>query len=231
MWEKGERGCVVQNLVRGLLLPEDVHTFEDGTDESLDRRLQWHTIAVISYPLVLYWLLHTLFFLYLSLFIFCCTHHCLFHQAVQLTHVLNRQPKELAEREKALKEVVEAIAKEKTKAAATTEKKVAASEKARVSAEKKSSELVGCPVSFGGPRGLSFKKPHLILGVDPVYSTWQAFSQALLVNSPLFSYIDVWHANFLPPRFTVGEACDLGLRYTCSDKLAHIRDKSAKCMS
>ena len=65
----------------------------------------------------------------------------MFHQATQLTHVLNRRLKELAEREKALKEVVEAIAKEKIKAAATTEKKVAASEKARVSAEKKSSEL------------------------------------------------------------------------------------------
>ena len=40
VWEKGERGCVAQNLVRGLLLPEDVHTFVDGTDESLGRRLQ-----------------------------------------------------------------------------------------------------------------------------------------------------------------------------------------------
>ena len=46
---------------------------------------------------------------------------------------------------------------------------------------------------------------HLILGVDPVYSTWQAFSQALLVDSPLLSYIDVRHANFLPPRLTVGD--------------------------
>jgi len=61
--------------------------------------------------------------------------------AAQLTHVLNRRLKELAEREKALKEVAEAIAKEKTKAAATTEKKVDAFEKAWVSVEKKSSEL------------------------------------------------------------------------------------------
>jgi len=72
---------------------------------------------------------------------------------------------------------------------------------------------------------------HLILGVDPVYSTWQAFSQALLVDNPLLSYIDVRHANFLPPRFTVGEARDLGLRYTCSDELALIWDKSAKRVS
>ena len=38
-WEKGEEGCVAQSLVHGLLLPEDIHTLEDGTDESLDRRL------------------------------------------------------------------------------------------------------------------------------------------------------------------------------------------------
>ena len=66
---------------------------------------------------------------------------------------------------------------------------------------------------------------HLILGVDPVYSTWQAFSQALLVDSPLLCYIDVYHANFLPPRLTVGEACDLSPRYTCSDELAPVRDE------
>ena len=72
---------------------------------------------------------------------------------------------------------------------------------------------------------------HLILGLEPVYSTWQAFRQALLVDSPLLSYIDVRHANFLPPRLTVGEAHDLGPRYTCSDKLAPIRDESAKCVS
>ena len=71
----------------------------------------------------------------------------------------------------------------------------------------------------------------LILGVDPVYSTWQAFSQALLVNSPLLSYIDVRHMNFLPPRFTVGEARDLGPRYTCLNKLAPIRDESTKHVS
>ena len=64
-----------------------------------------------------------------------------------------------------------------------------------------------------------------------MYSTWQAFGQALLVGSPLFSYIDVWHANFLPPRLTVGEARDLGPRYTCSDELAPIKDEYAERVS
>ena len=53
---------------------------------------------------------------------------------------------------------------------------------------------------------------HLILSVELVYSAWQPFKQALLVNNPLLSYIDVRHANFLPPRFTVGEARGLGRR-------------------
>ena len=69
---------------------------------------------------------------------------------------------------------------------------------------------------------------HLILGLEPVYSTWQAFEQALLVNNPLLSYIDVRHANFLPPRLTVGEAHDLDPRYTCSNELAPIRDESVE---
>ena len=60
---------------------------------------------------------------------------------------------------------------------------------------------------------------HLILGVDPVYSTWQAFSQALIVDSPFLSYIDVQHTNFLPPNFIVGEARDIGLQYTYLDEL------------
>ena len=34
-WEKGEGGRIMQCLARGLLLLDDVHTFEDGTDESL----------------------------------------------------------------------------------------------------------------------------------------------------------------------------------------------------
>ena len=72
---------------------------------------------------------------------------------------------------------------------------------------------------------------HLILGVDPMYSSWQAFSQALLVDSPLHSYINVRHANFFPLRLIVGEARDLGPRYTCSDELSPIWDESAECVS
>ena len=34
---------------------------------------------------------------------------------------------------------------------------------------------------------------HLILGVDPVYSTWQSFSYALLVDSLLLSYIEMFN--------------------------------------
>ena len=41
---------------------------------------------------------------------------------------------------------------------------------------------------------------HLILGVHPVYRTWKPFSQAISLDSPLLSYIDVRHANFLPPH-------------------------------
>ena len=51
IWEKGEGGRIAQCLVRSLLLPDDVHTFEDETNESLGQRLQWHTIAVILNPL------------------------------------------------------------------------------------------------------------------------------------------------------------------------------------
>ena len=72
---------------------------------------------------------------------------------------------------------------------------------------------------------------HLILRLESVYSTWQAFGQALLVDSPLLSYIDVRHTNFLPLRLTVGKARDLNPRYTCSDELAPIRDESAECVS
>ena len=64
-----------------------------------------------------------------------------------------------------------------------------------------------------------------------MYSTWQAFSQALLVDSPLLSYIVVRHVNFVPPRFTIGEARELGLRYTCSDELAPLQDESIERVS
>ena len=57
------------------------------------------------------------------------------------------------------------------------------------------------------------------------------FGQALLVDSPFLSYIDVWHANFFAPRLTVGEARNLDPYYTCSGELTPIRDESAKHVS
>ena len=47
MWEKGEGGHIAQTLAEGLLLPEDVHAFVEGSEESVGRRLEWHAIAVI----------------------------------------------------------------------------------------------------------------------------------------------------------------------------------------
>ena len=47
VWEKGEGGYVAQSLVHGLLLLEDVHAFKEGIKESMVKRLQWHTIAII----------------------------------------------------------------------------------------------------------------------------------------------------------------------------------------
>ncbi|XP_030970474.1 uncharacterized protein LOC115990842 [Quercus lobata] len=69
---------------------------------------------------------------------------------------------------------------------------------------------------------------HLILGVEPVYSTWQPFKQALIVDSPLLSYIDVRYVNFLPPSLTTGEAREFGRRVTRADELAPLRDESAE---
>ena len=51
------------------------------------------------------------------------------------------------------------------------------------------------------------------------------------MDSPLLSYIDVQHSNFLPPKFTVGEARDLGRHCTCSNELAPIKDESAELAS
>ena len=45
------------------------------------------------------------------------------------------------------------------------------------------------------------------------------------------SYIDIWHANFPLPRLTIGEARDLGKRYTYSDELAPLQDESADHVS
>ena len=54
VWEKGERVHIVQSLAQGLLLPEDVHAFEEGLEESMRERLQWHTIVVTLHLPILY---------------------------------------------------------------------------------------------------------------------------------------------------------------------------------
>ena len=53
-WVQDEGGRVAQSLAQGLLLPEDVHFFSGGADESLANRLQWHTIMVVHYPTFLH---------------------------------------------------------------------------------------------------------------------------------------------------------------------------------
>ena len=47
MWDKGEGGRIAQTLAEALQLPEDVHAFEEGSEESVGHRLEWHAIAVI----------------------------------------------------------------------------------------------------------------------------------------------------------------------------------------
>ena len=58
MWEKGEGGRIAQTLATSLLLPDDVHAFEEGMKEFMGRRLQWHTIAVTPFSLITYHPLH-----------------------------------------------------------------------------------------------------------------------------------------------------------------------------
>lgn len=51
------------------------------------------------------------------------------------------------------------------------------------------------------------------------------------MDGPLLPYIDVRHANLLPPSLTVGEAKDLGPQYTTADDIALVRDASANIVS
>lgn len=67
---------------------------------------------------------------------------------------------------------------------------------------------------------------HLILGCTLVYTSYQPFGQALLVNNPVLSYIDVQHPNFLPPNLAVGEARNLGPRLVRPDLLVPEKDAS-----
>ena len=106
VWEKGAGGRVAQSLVHDLLLLMDVHTFEDGTDESLGRRLQWHTIAVtpnslffLRFYIILFYSIHVYVYILLfvinllSLHLYLLLLVC---QAAQLTHILEGWVRELA---------------------------------------------------------------------------------------------------------------------------------------
>ena len=76
MWKKGEGGCIAQSLAKGLLLPDDVHAFEERSEESIGCRLQWHTVAVILYlpipycPLHFYYFSFTFHFVAVLIFVF-----------------------------------------------------------------------------------------------------------------------------------------------------------------
>ena len=51
------------------------------------------------------------------------------------------------------------------------------------------------------------------------------------MDSPLLSYVDVRHANFLSPFLTVGEAWDLGPRYITAEDLSPVKDESVERVS
>ena len=106
VWEEGEGGHVAQSLVHDLLFPEDVHTFEDGMDESLGRWLQWYTIAVTQNSLFfprfyinLFYSIHVYMYILLFVITVLSLHLYLLFlvcQAAQLTYILEGRVRELA---------------------------------------------------------------------------------------------------------------------------------------
>ena len=58
---------MAQSLVQELLLPEDVHFFSGANDESLAKRLQWHTIAVTHLPTLFPLTLKRKYFFFVSI--------------------------------------------------------------------------------------------------------------------------------------------------------------------
>ena len=134
MWEKGEGGRIAQTLATGLLLPYDVHAFEEGTEESVGRRLQWHTIAITPFSSITH---HSLYFVVVltSLFV------RLLNWPTFWVIVQRILPRKLIGKREAQETAVK-TAKEKMKAVKTTKKKAAAAEKNRALAEKRSTELL-----------------------------------------------------------------------------------------
>ena len=51
MWRQGETGVLAKNLDKALLLPNDMHFWEDCKDEDIALNFKWHTITV-STPLL-----------------------------------------------------------------------------------------------------------------------------------------------------------------------------------
>ena len=51
------------------------------------------------------------------------------------------------------------------------------------------------------------------------------------MDSPLLSYIDIRHPNFLPPSFTIGEAWDFGPWIVRAKSLVLVRDDIANLIS
>ena len=100
---------MAQSLTQGLQLPEDVHFFSGTNDESLTKRLQWHTIAVTHFPTPLPFTMKRMYSPFSLHLWFLC------NQVVQLTHFIDgklREAVEDAKPEKALKDVAVAMAKE-----------------------------------------------------------------------------------------------------------------------
>ena len=60
---------VSQSLVQGLLLLEDINVLSDSTEDSLARRLQWHTIEVIFSPCLSFIVWHIYSFVVLVHFV------------------------------------------------------------------------------------------------------------------------------------------------------------------
>ena len=54
---------------------------------------------------------------------------------------------------------------------------------------------------------------------------------SLIGGQPLLLYIDVRHANLVPPSLTVGEARDISPRYTTANDLAPVQDALADLVS
>lgn len=124
-WSSRGGGWIAWSLRQALQLLNDVRYFSESSDEALAVRLQWHTIAVT--------LILCLFNFYYVISLFLTLLPTLPWQAAQLAYMMEDRLKnaaEEAEKEKALKEVVEAIARGKGTAAKNAKERARVAEKA-----------------------------------------------------------------------------------------------------